>query len=85
MLRMVLLPQPDGPMIDTTSPRRILKFTSRMAKGASDLPLAGKHLPTLRNSISVGSRSSLECGVFHWGVIAYISFTAIGEALWSVL
>ncbi|MNL82899.1 hypothetical protein D3C87_2103980 [compost metagenome] len=82
---MVLLPQPEGPMIDTTSPRRILKFTSRMANGASDFPLAGKHLPTLRNSISVGSGLSLGAGLFHCGATAYISFTAIGKGLWSVL
>ncbi|MCY1555102.1 hypothetical protein D9M68_917330 [compost metagenome] len=52
MFSSVLLPQPDGPMMDTISPLRMLKFRPCTATVGSALPLTGKRLVTPLNSIS---------------------------------
>ena len=52
MLSRVLLPQPDGPMIDTTSPGAIEKLTSCAASTSLDLPRAAKRFSTPMNSIA---------------------------------
>ena len=58
MLSSVLLPQPEGPMSETTSPRRTCTFTPRTAQGAGSAPprpRGAKRLETARNSISSGA------------------------------
>jgi hypothetical protein len=53
MFSKVLLPQPEGPMMDTTSPRRTAKFTSRAASTSPALPGRPKRLSTPMNSMAI--------------------------------
>jgi hypothetical protein len=46
MLSRVLLPQPDGPMMDTTSPGCTAKLTSVTANTSPERPRAAKRLAT---------------------------------------
>jgi hypothetical protein len=53
MLSKVLLPQPDGPMMETTSPVATEKVTSLAASTSDDVPCLPKRLSTPINSIAV--------------------------------
>lgn len=53
MFKILLLPQPEGPMIDTTSPLLTVKLGSRTATSGSPPLRRAKRLVTLRNSISI--------------------------------
>ena len=52
MLSSVLLPQPEGPISETTSPGCMDKLTWRAAKTSAALPRAAKRLSTPRNSMA---------------------------------
>jgi hypothetical protein len=52
MLSNVLLPHPDGPMMETTSPGWIEKLMSRAANTSADLPRAANLFSTPINSIA---------------------------------
>src|SRR5262245_51745909 len=58
-LRMVVLPQPDGPTRQTSSPRATVRLTSR--KAAVTPRLLTNVLSTARSSITLVSRTQATC------------------------
>ncbi|MDT4879643.1 hypothetical protein FQZ97_1153390 [compost metagenome] len=64
MFSSVLLPQPDGPMMETTSPLRMAMLTLVTAERGCEVCRSMKLLPTLRNSISIIISLTIMCSTY---------------------